>query len=314
MGYSGFESGFREVKLNLGSVSPILSNLTSLNPEPENGTSNPEFIMIQAYNFLASWQLFPEKSRYEYGDRPKSGIYKIEPVNGNNELSIHHNWVSLENQAFISQYKIVADRELHAFADPALADHVQVNFPDSISLEIHFYRGGQVALHIIHEIMPNGYLKITQQGFRQDNTSYTNTEIYHKQLSVLPYSASVAGALIKPTEEGMIKHKALTAMEEQTNMQLEQIRKQIELLALQAQEIQKRKELSMLIYNAKLSFKPNIGQTYYLYEKNDSSHTLSLVSPKEWGRSGPFKRFVAAVQLLADHTWRECCWLLVAGY
>ena len=63
-------------------------------------------------------------------------------------------------------------------------------------------------------------------------------EIYHKQLSVLPYSASVSGAVIKANEEGIIKHKALTAMEEQTNMQLEQIRKQIELLALQAHEIQ----------------------------------------------------------------------------
>jgi Protein of unknown function (DUF2452) len=88
-------------------------------------------------------------------------------------------------------------------------------------------------------------------------------------------------------------------------MQLDQIRKQIELLALQAQEIQKRKELSMTIYNAKLTFKPNIGQTYYLYEKNDDSFMLSLVSPKEWGKSGPFKRFIAAVQLLADHTWKE---------
>jgi hypothetical protein len=154
-------------------------------------------------------------------------------------------------------------------------------------------------------MMPNGYLKITQQGFRPDNTSYTNTEIYHKQLSVLPYAASVSGALIKPTEEGVIKHKALTAMEEQTNMQLDQIRKQIELLALQAQEIQKRKDLSLMIYNAKLSFKPNIGQTYFLYEKNDESYTLSLVSPKEWGGAGPFKRFVAKVQLLADHTWKE---------
>jgi hypothetical protein len=94
-------------------------------------------------------------------------------------------------------------------------------------------------------------------------------------------------------------------MEEQTNMQLDQIRKQIELLALQAQEIQKRKELSFMIYNAKLSFKPNIGQTYYLYEKNDDSYALSLVSPKEWGGAGPFNRFVAKVQLLADHTWKE---------
>ena len=94
-------------------------------------------------------------------------------------------------------------------------------------------------------------------------------------------------------------------MEEQTNMHLQQIRKQIELLALQAQEIQKRKELSIMIYDAKLSFKPNIGQVYYLYEKKDKSFTLSLVSPKEWGASGPFTRFVAAVKLLADHTWME---------
>jgi hypothetical protein len=60
-----------------------------------------------------------------------------------------------------------------------------------------------------------------------------------------------------------------------------------------------------MIYSAKLSFKPNIGQLYYLYEKNDGSCILSLVSPKEWGPSGPFKRFVAGVRLLADHTWME---------
>jgi hypothetical protein len=129
--------------------------------------------------------------------------------------------------------------------------------------------------------------------------------MYHKQMSVLPYSASVSGAVVKPTEEGVIRHKALTAMEEQTNMQLDQIRKQIELLALQAQEIHKRKELSMLIYGAKLSFKPDIGQIYHLYEKNDGSHIISLISPKDWGGAMPYKKFVAAVQLLADHTWKE---------
>ncbi|MGB8193571.1 MAG: DUF2452 domain-containing protein [Chitinophagaceae bacterium] len=261
--------------------------------------------MVQAYNFLASWQLFPEKGTYEYGERPKSGIYKIEANNESKELIIHHNWVSLENQAFASQYRVTVEPGLQDFADAALADHTQTSFPDGISFNIHFYRSGQVSLHVVHEIMPNGYLKITQQGIRPDNSSYINSEIYHKQLSVLPYSASVAGAVIRPTEEGVIKHKALTAMEEQTNMQLEQIRKQIELLALQAQEIQKRKELSFMIYGANLSFKPNIGQTYYLYEKKDDSFMLSLISPKEWGRSTPFKRFIAAVQLLADHTWRE---------
>ena len=262
-------------------------------------------LMVQAYNFLASWQLFPEKSIYEYGDRPKSGIYKIEGVPGKKELLILHNWVDPDNRAFVSNYKILADGELNSMENEQWGDKSQVKFPDSISFEIHFYKNGQSILHVVHEIMPNGYLKITQQGFREDGSAYTNAEIYHKQLSVLPYSAAVSGALIKPNEEGIIKHKALTAMEEQTNMQLEQIRKQIELLALQAHEIQKRKELSMMIYGAKMSFKPNIGQTYFLYQKEDNSHMLSLVSPKEWGKNGPFKSFIAAVQLLADHTWKE---------
>ena len=261
--------------------------------------------MVQAYNFLASWQLFPEKGNYEYSERPKSGFYKIEALDNSKELSVHHNWVDISNQAYSAAYKLVADGALHPFSNKEFADEVQAVFPDGLTFEIHFYRSGQVMLHVVHEIMPNGYLKITQQGFRSDHSAYTNTELYHKQLSVLPYSASVSGAVIRPTEEGMIKHKALTAMEEQTNMQLDQIRRQIELLALQAQEIHKRKELSFMIYNARLSFKPNIGQTYHLYQKHVESYMLSLVSPKEWGGTGPFKQYVAAVQLMADHTWKE---------
>ncbi|NOT76465.1 MAG: DUF2452 domain-containing protein [Cyclobacteriaceae bacterium] len=124
-------------------------------------------------------------------------------------------------------------------------------------------------------------------------------------MSVLPYSASVSGAVIKPNEEGIIRHHALTAMEEQTNMQLTQIRQQIELLAVQAREIQQRKELSLIIYDAKLSFNPVIGQRYYLYEKEDGNHLVSMIGPKEWGSKIPYKTFVAGVRLLADHTWKE---------
>jgi hypothetical protein len=262
--------------------------------------------MVQAYNFLASWQLFPEKGVYELGDRPRSGIYKIEAIENERLLSVSMNWVTLENQAFESKYTLVPDGQEHSFENPEIADTSKATFIDGITFETQFYKNSESVLQVTHEIMPNGYLKITQQGSTPGQGAYTNIEYYHKQMSVLPYSASVAGALIKPTEEGVIRHKALTAMEEQTNMQLGQIRKQIELLALQAQEIQKRKELSLLIYNAKLSFSPVIGQTYYMYEKNDGSHLLSLVSPREWGGgAGPYKRFVAAVKLLADHTWME---------
>jgi hypothetical protein len=262
--------------------------------------------MVQAYNFLASWQLFPEKGTYDLGDRPRSGIYKMETVENERLLSISMNWVTLENQAFESKYTIVPDGREHSFENPEIADAIRASFIDGLTFETKFYKNHSPVLEVLNELMPNGFLRITQKGFTPEQHPYTNVEFYHKQMSVLPYSASVAGALIKHTEEGVIRHKALTAMEEQTNMQLGQIRKQIELLALQAQEIQKRKELSLLIYSAKLNFSPVIGQLYYVYEKADDTHLLSLISPREWGGgAGPYKRFVAAVKLLADHTWME---------
>jgi hypothetical protein len=88
--------------------------------------------MVQAYNFLASWQLFPEKGVYEQGERPKSGIYKVEAVADKKELKIYQNRVSLESQAFASSYTIEADGDLNDFEDPAFAEKVQVNFPDGI--------------------------------------------------------------------------------------------------------------------------------------------------------------------------------------
>ena len=261
--------------------------------------------MITAYNFISSWQLFPEKGTYELGNRPKSGIYKIEATDSKKEIAISSNWVTLENQAFSTAYKMFADGDLHSFADTDIADEVKTVFVDAICFETYFYKNKEVILEVVHQLLPNGYLSVTQKGLTPQQQPYVNTEIYHKQMSVMPYSTSVSGAIIKPTEEGVIRHKALSAMEEQTNMQLDQIRKQIELLALQAQEIQMRKELSMIIYSAKLSFTPVIGNLYYLYEKNDDTHFVSMVSPKEWGGSGPFKSFIAQVKLLADHTWLE---------
>lgn len=121
--------------------------------------------------------------------------------------------------------------------------------------------------------------------------------------STLPYAHTVGSALIKPMDKGKTKGKALAAMEQQTDMQMEQIRKQIELLASQAKAIQDRVEISEKIYQADVGFEPLISHVYYLYEREDGSWVLSMIAPHEWGRSKPFSHFVHAVKLLADHTW-----------
>ena len=262
-------------------------------------------IMVKAYNFLAAWQLFPEKCNFNFGIAPKSGNYTIESINSNQSLNIGINWVSVENEAFYSQYTIVPDGLEYPFENKDLADTTISEIISSSEMKTTFYKSNEIVLSIQKEILSNGYLKLVQNGFDKNKKPYTNTEIYHKQMNVLPYASSLTGVAIRPTSEGVIKHKALNAMEEQTNMQLSQIREQIELLARQAQEIHKRKELSLMIYDAKITFKPQIGQRYHLYQKKNNTYVLSLVAPEEWGGSGPFKEFVSSVQLLGDHTWKE---------
>ena len=119
----------------------------------------------------------------------------------------------------------------------------------------------------------------------------------------LQYAHHRGSLAITPTKEGKLKSNALAAMEQQTGMQMQQIQEQIELLAKQAQELKNRQELSLKIYEAKMSFKPLIGHAYFLYQKEDASYILAMVAPHEWGRKTPWSEFVAKVQLLADHTW-----------
>lgn len=119
---------------------------------------------------------------------------------------------------------------------------------------------------------------------------------------LLPYAHTVGGAVIKPIDKGRVKGRAVSAMYEQTEMQMDQIKKQIELLAKQAQSIHDRIHISEQIYLAEMNFEPLIGFTYHLYKRSNGKHVLSMVGPREWGTKPPFT-FVGTVKLLSDHTW-----------
>jgi len=119
---------------------------------------------------------------------------------------------------------------------------------------------------------------------------------------LLPYAHTVGGVVIRPMDRGKTKGLAVQAMYEQADLQMDQIREQIELLAQQAKTIQDRVAISEDIYLAQMNFKPLISHTYHLYKKADESNVLSMVGPREWGKNSPYI-FVATVKLLADHTW-----------
>lgn len=120
---------------------------------------------------------------------------------------------------------------------------------------------------------------------------------------LVPFAHHVGSALIRPTDIGKVKGRALVSMEQQTHLQMKQIFEQMEKLAEQAEKIRRRVEVSHEIYRAEIGFEPIIGQVYHLYEKNDGKKTLSMIAPDEWGRSFPYVAHVESVKMLGDHTW-----------
>ena len=120
---------------------------------------------------------------------------------------------------------------------------------------------------------------------------------------ILPYGHNVGSPVIKPEDVGKKKSRALSAMQEQTNLQLKQIKEQIDLLAKQAKAIQDRIEVSNKIYDAKMGFEPIIGHIYHLYKTENNVYKLLMLAPNEWNFIAKSFEFTASVKMLGDHTW-----------
>ena len=50
-----------------------------------------------------------------------------------------------------------------------------------------------------------------------------------------------------------------------------------------------------IIFESEMSFKPVIGKTYYLFQREDGTNFMTLISPEEWGKNnfqyiGAFKQ------------------------
>jgi len=120
---------------------------------------------------------------------------------------------------------------------------------------------------------------------------------------IIAFPHTVGSAMIKPEDKGKIKGRSLSAMYEQTELDMKQIYEQMQLLAKQAEKIQTRVEVSERIYQSKMTFQPLVGKTYHLYTNKKGEDVLSMVAPSEWGNSMPFQAFICTAKLLSDHTW-----------
>ena len=58
--------------------------------------------------------------------------------------------------------------------------------------------------------------------------------------------------------------------------------------------------LNLELYSAARSFEPVLGEVYHLYEKEDGTQFLSLISPSEWNQ-----KYMYSGSLNSDGTWSK---------
>jgi hypothetical protein len=124
---------------------------------------------------------------------------------------------------------------------------------------------------------------------KPDNVVFSDEKGYNANL--LPYSTSVGAPVIKIDDVVAWKSRGIHNVNKEFENKFNELK-------LQYQKLMEEYEWNDLVYNAKFSFEPVIGEIYHLYIGNDGSNFLSLISPQEWNRE-----HIATFKLNSDKKW-----------
>lgn len=113
--------------------------------------------------------------------------------------------------------------------------------------------------------------------------------------NLLPYGIRPsAPAILLPDVDLFKKNKSQT-VRNHFQAKFDEIKKQYEQLMLDVQ-------VNDLIYKARYSFVPLVGQTYHLYKVADDDYILSLIEPERWDKY----EFIGSFRFGSNDVWEPC--------
>ena len=117
---------------------------------------------------------------------------------------------------------------------------------------------------------------------KPDNVVFSEEKGYHANL--LSYSTNVGAPAIIMDDVVGWKSRGISNVNKEFENKFNELK-------MQYQDLMKEYEWNELVYNARFSFEPVIGETYYLYLGDDGVYFLSLIAPEEWNKEhvGTFK-------------------------
>jgi len=124
---------------------------------------------------------------------------------------------------------------------------------------------------------------------KPDNIVFSEHEGYNA--SLLPYATNVGAPIIKTDDVVAWKTRGIHQVNKEFENKFNELKQHYK-------KLMEEYEWNDLVYNAKFSFEPVIGEIYHLYTGDDGVHFLSLIGPTEWN-----KEHIATFKLNSDKKW-----------
>lgn len=117
---------------------------------------------------------------------------------------------------------------------------------------------------------------------RPDNVVYSDEEGFNA--SILPYATNVGAPAIRIDDLVSWKSRGISNVNKEFENKFNELK-------IQYENLMEEYEWNELVYSAKFSFEPVIGEIYHLYRDAAGLNFLSLIGPLEWNKEhiGTFK-------------------------
>ncbi len=122
-----------------------------------------------------------------------------------------------------------------------------------------------------------------------DQVVYSEERGYYSKN--LPYATNVGAPAIQTDDLVAWKKRGIHHVNKTFESQFKEIKAAYE-------KLMEDYHWNDLVYNARFSFEPVMGEIYHMYVDDFGSHFLSLIAPHEWK-----KEYVASFQLNSEKKW-----------
>jgi len=134
---------------------------------------------------------------------------------------------------------------------------------------------------------------MTQKSKKKPDQVVFDAETQKYTAALTPYATNLGAPAIIPEDITSWKNNNINKVNHQFKSQFEDIKAQYDAMMQQF-------EYNNLIYSAKFSFEPVLGETYHLYRKENGEVWLSLISPNECNFN-----FVGSFRLDSGKMWER---------